>query len=189
MSRTLSYRRSSVRAGWAVVLTVVLGASSLAVGASAVAAEPDTYGSIAITDVPIAMDDGVVLVGDVMYPADPVTGQRAEGEFPVLLSQTPYSCDSSRTNSGFGKGAFFASNGYILASVCVRGSGRSGGDFSLFGEREQLDGVQLVRWAADALAGSNGDVGLIGGSYLGLNQLLTQGRRAARRSIRHSTGR
>jgi hypothetical protein len=31
------------------------------------------------------MSDGVVLVGDVTYPADLETGERAPGQFPVIL--------------------------------------------------------------------------------------------------------
>jgi uncharacterized protein len=142
----------------------------------AVAAESPSYGSVAETGVEIKMDDGVVLIGDVMYPANPQTGEKVSADFPVILSQTPYGCDSSQTNSGFANASFFAENGYILASVCVRGSGRTGGEFTLFGEREQLDGVELVDWAAEELSGSNGSVGLLGGSYLGLNQFFSQGR-------------
>lgn len=118
----------------------------------AVAAESPSYGSVAETGVEIKMDDGVVLIGDVMYPSNPQTGEKVTADFPVILSQTPYGCDSSQTNSGFRNASFFAENGYILASVCVRGSGRSGGEFTLFGEREQLDGVELVDWAADELS-------------------------------------
>jgi predicted acyl esterase len=49
-----------------------------------------THGSAVETDVEIEMSDGVVLVGDVTYPADLDTGERASGTFPVLLTQDPY---------------------------------------------------------------------------------------------------
>ncbi|WP_446039078.1 CocE/NonD family hydrolase [Streptomyces sp. SID1121] len=125
------------------------------------------------------MSDGTALIGDVIYPTDPATGQRATGKFPVLLSQNPYACDTTEGNlRGLGQGAmgdpaYFAEHGYIYASVCVRGTGRSGGTFDMFGPRERRDGVELVTWAANRLAGSNGTIGLTGCSYLGTNQLFT----------------
>ena len=177
MSGTTSYRKGRPLTRLAALLAACLVATTAAGAAGpAVAAGSTAYGSVADAGLKIKMDDGVELVGDVMYPADPVTGQRAQGRFPVILSQTPYGCDSASTNSGFKNAPFFAQNGYILASVCVRGTGRSGGDFSLFGQREQLDGPEVVNWASSQLAGSNGSVGLLGGSYLGLNQFFTQGR-------------
>lgn len=128
--------------------------------------------------VTVPMDDGVTLVGDVLYPADPATGQRARGRFPVLLVQNPYACDTTETNLAFATTStagseYYAQHGYIYAVVCVRGTGRSGGDFDLWGLRQQRDGVALVDWAAHRLAGSNGAVGLIGCSYLGMTQLFT----------------
>lgn len=133
---------------------------------------PQTYGDTTVQSVPITMSDGVVLVGDVEYPTDPATGQRAEGRFPVLLTQNPYSCDTPVNNAN----SFFVSRGYIFATVCVRGTGRSGGEFTFFGAgQEASDGVELVHWAS-RLEGSNGEVGLTGCSYLGMNQLFTAGR-------------
>ncbi|WP_327238031.1 CocE/NonD family hydrolase [Streptomyces sp. NBC_01317] len=140
---------------------------------------PAAYGSTTVPDVGVPMSDGTTLVGDVMYPADRLTGERAEGVFPVLLSQNPYACDTTAGNlhglgqDALGDPAYFVERGYIYASVCVRGTGRSGGAFDLFGPRERRDGVELVAWAAGRLAGSDGTVGLTGCSYLGLNQLLT----------------
>jgi uncharacterized protein len=132
-----------------------------------------TYGDATVTDVHIPMSDGVNLVGDVVYPADKDTGNRATGRFPVLLTQNPYVCSVSQANTG--DGPFFAQHGYIFASICVRGAGRSGGKFGFMDRRAQLDGVELVHWAAHHLAGSNGVVGLYGCSYLGLTQIFTAG--------------
>jgi len=135
--------------------------------------EAATYGDVAVTNVHIPMSDGVNLVGDVVYPADKATGNRATGRFPVLLTQNPYVCSVSAANTG--GGSFFADRGYIFASICVRGAGRSGGKFGFMDRRAQLDGVELVNWAAHDLAGSNGVVGLYGCSYLGLTQIFTAG--------------
>jgi uncharacterized protein len=144
---------------------------------------PATYGDLTVSDVSVAMDDGVRLVGDVMYPADPLTGARAVGRFPVLLAQNPYTCQTTAGNTGpagtLGPGTtgttYFVHRGYILASICVRGTGRSGGTWQFFGRREQQDGVALVDWAAHRLDGSSGSVGLTGCSYLGATQIFTAG--------------
>jgi len=50
-------------------------------------------------DVPIEMDDGVVLRGDVYRPAE-------QGKFPVVLSYgpTPKACRSRRATRGTGRG-------------------------------------------------------------------------------------
>ncbi len=145
--------------------------------------EPATYGDMTVPNVSIRMNDGVVLVGDVIYPTDPATGRRASGKFPVLLTQNPYNCQTTEGNVGaadnLGPGTtgttYFVDRGYIFASICVRGTGRSGGSWEFFGSREQQDGVALVNWAAQQLDGSNGVVGLTGCSYLGATQLFTAG--------------
>lgn len=144
---------------------------------------PATYGDTTVPNISITMDDGVTLVGDVMYPTDAATGKRSVGSFPVLLAQNPYTCQTTVGNVGIadtlGPGttgtSYFVQRGYILASICVRGTGRSGGSWEPFGAREQQDGVALVDWAAHRLAGSNGVVGLTGCSYLGATQIFTAG--------------
>ena len=126
-----------------------------------------TYGSVVETGVEIEMSDGVVLVGDVSYPADLSTGERAGGEFPVILTQNPY-------GGAFGASAgdIFVTHGYIFASIDVRGTSRSGAEHDMFSPREAEDGAALVMWAW-TLEGSDGRVGLWGCSQLGINQLET----------------
>ena len=138
---------------------------------------PDpTYGMGIDASVPIRMDDGVDLVGDVQYPTDLKTGKRVDGSFPVLLTQTPYECDVPNGTPTpesaiqvLAPAEFFVPRGYIFATVCVRGTGRSGGEFSFWQTREAQDAERLVSWAA-ALPSSNGEVGLTGCSYLGMTQ-------------------
>src|SRR5262245_44356117 len=83
----------------AMVVTVPVG--SPAAGAEIVGGstpwpggtwQPDaaTYGMTVDANVELPMDDGVVLIANVGYPADPATGQKASGTFPVLLTQSPY---------------------------------------------------------------------------------------------------
>lgn len=127
-----------------------------------------SYGTIVESDIPIQMSDGVVLVGDVSYPADLETGARALGSFPVILTQNPYGGNIAREF-----GHVFVERGYIFAGVDVRSLSRSGGTrVDLFTPRDARDGAELVSWAA-TLEGSSGDVGLWGCSWLGNNQIET----------------
>ncbi|SFG53234.1 hypothetical protein SAMN02787118_12268 [Streptomyces mirabilis] len=45
---------------------------------------PEEYGVAVVSHVPVRMEDGVELNATIAYPADPATGQRAPGEFPVI---------------------------------------------------------------------------------------------------------
>jgi hypothetical protein len=132
--------------------------------------EPATYGHSRPTAASVTMDDGVVLSTQVVYPADPVTGARAPGTFPVLLSQTPYGISGADPRAG---GAYFVERGYIYVTASVRGTGASGGQLDWFGARQGRDGAALVGWAARDLPGSDGNVGLDGCSYLGVDQWYT----------------
>jgi predicted acyl esterase len=131
--------------------------------------EAASYGVSEPVDVPVRMDDGVVISTEVVYPTDPATGARAGGTFPVLLSQNPYGTAGDPTAAG----DYFVQRGYIYIVSAVRGTGASGGQVSWFGRRQGRDGAELVDWAAHALSGSDGKVGLDGCSYLGVNQWFT----------------
>jgi predicted acyl esterase len=130
------------------------------------------YGMVVEQGVPIVMDDGVKLFADIGFPTDLQSGMRAEGEFPVLLTQNPYARELVPDE-------YFVSRGYIYVVVDIRGTGRTesadGGPLvnTLFSARHAQDGVLAVDWAAHELEGSNGVVGLIGCSYLGITQIFT----------------
>jgi len=102
--------------------------------------------------------DGVTLHADIYRPA-------AEGKYPVLLQRTPYNKDST---AYFGRRA--AARGYIVVIQDVRGRFTSEGEWYVF-KHESEDGYDAVEWAA-ALPGSNGKVGMFGGSYVGATQML-----------------
>ncbi|MFI9384984.1 CocE/NonD family hydrolase [Kutzneria sp. NPDC052558] len=102
------------------------------------------------------MRDGVVLVSDVYRP-------RAGGDFPVLLTRTPYGRDAV-FETLTGDPAEFAEAGYIVVAQDVRGQGASGGEFYPLRD-EGRDGYDTVEWAA-RLPGSTGRVGMFGMSYL-----------------------
>ncbi|MGK8464865.1 CocE/NonD family hydrolase [Nocardia cyriacigeorgica] len=76
------------------------------------------------------------------------------------------------TLRSFGVDRKLIQSGYTQVVVDVRGTGFSQGTWQVFGEREQLDGVEVVNWAA-AQPWSTGKVGMTGISYSAINQLQT----------------
>lgn len=135
---------------------------------------PATYGVGVRHNVAVPMSDGVELRADIHYPTVPETGQAAEGPFPVLLSITPYGKKAPPPAAQIGGGAapYLIKRGYIEVMVDVRGTGSSGGSFEMCGDRQTQDGVELVQWAT-TLPNANGRVGMVGLSYLAINQLFT----------------
>lgn len=133
--------------------------------------QPEKYDVVVQRDVPITMRDGRVLRADIHRPAVKGTTERAPGTFPVVMVQTPYG--KGVGNSGLGEmNPYLLKRGYIGVIVDVAGTGGSEGQSQLFGRSEALDGAELVRWAAQ-LDGSTGKVGLLGGSYMGIDQIFT----------------
>ncbi len=108
------------------------------------------------------------------FPTTAGASTPANGLFPVLLQQTPYGkafiVDASAiANTNV---EYLVDRGYIVVIADVRGTGDSGGTFDLFDPVQSTDGVTLARWAAH-LPQSNGEVGLFGESYMGINQFQT----------------
>jgi len=133
------------------------------------APRPATYGVTVVRDVPVRMDDGVVLRADVRLPAQ--NGRPAAGRFPVLVTQTAYNKALPMLNMA---DDYLVERGYVQVIMDVRGTGDSPGQWDALGPREQHDGYDLVQWAASTQRPwSNGNVGLAGASYGGINQILT----------------
>ena len=109
------------------------------------------------------MRDGVRLATEVYLPA-------GDGPFPVILQRTPYNRRSPAPGSDCdsGTGRYFAERGYATLNQDTRGRYRSEGEFDAM-RQEAADGYDAVEWAA-ARPWSNGKVGMIGGSYVGLTQ-------------------
>jgi uncharacterized protein len=139
-------------------------------------------------DVPIPMDDGVVLRADVFAPAAP-------GRYPVLLTYGPYA-KGLAFQDGYPSAwqrlvaehpdvAHGTSNryqcwevvdpekwvpdGYVCVRVDSRGTGRSPGYIDPFSPRETRDFHDCIEWAG-VQPWSSGKVGLNGVSYYGINQ-------------------
>ena len=102
--------------------------------------------------------DGVTLRADIYRPA-------GEGSYPVLLQRTPY---NKTGTAEFAQKA--VQRGYIVVVQDVRGRYASEGEWYTF-KHEGDDGYDAVEWAASQ-PHSNGKVGMFGGSYVGVTQML-----------------
>ncbi|HEX3937842.1 MAG TPA: CocE/NonD family hydrolase [Xanthobacteraceae bacterium] len=139
-------------------------------------------------DVPIAMDDGLVLRADVFRPV-------AEGHYPVILSYGPYAKGLAfqdgypsawqrmielHPDVAAGSSNLYQSwevvdpekwvpHDYACVRVDSRGAGCSPGFIDHFSPRETKDFYNCIEWAG-VQPWSNGKVGLNGISYYGINQ-------------------
>ncbi len=139
-------------------------------------------------DVPIEMDDGLVLRADVFRPA-------GEGPFPVIMSYGPYGKGlpfqqgyetsweiMARNHPDVTAGSTnrfqnwevadpekWVPEGYALVRVDSRGAGRSPGHMDLWSARETRDYHDCIEWAGTQ-PWSSGKVGLNGISYYAMNQ-------------------
>ncbi len=111
-------------------------------------------------DLPMRTRDGVTLYSDIYRPD-------ADGRFPVLVVRTPYdkNADMALTEKDY-----FPSHGYVVVVQDTRGRYSSGGEFYPF-IHEANDGYDTIEWAA-RLPWSDGNVGTVGQSYMGLVQYL-----------------
>jgi predicted acyl esterase len=139
-------------------------------------------------DVPVTMEDGLVLRADVFRPV-------AEGKYPVLLTYGPYAKGlafqdgypsawqrmvAEHPDVAAGSSNLYQSwevvdpekwvpAGYACVRVDSRGAGRSPGFIDHFSPRETKDFYHCIEWAG-VQPWSNGKVGLNGISYYGMNQ-------------------
>jgi uncharacterized protein len=139
-------------------------------------------------DVPITMDDGLVLRADVFRPVK-------DGKFPVILSYGPYAKNlafqdgypsawqrmaEKHPDVTAGSSNLYQSwevvdpekwvpHDYTCVRVDSRGAGCSPGRIDHFSPRETKDFYDCIEWAG-VQPWSNGKVGLNGISYYGINQ-------------------
>ncbi len=139
-------------------------------------------------DVPVPMDDGLVLRADVFRPRDP-------GRYPVILTYGPYAKglafqdgypdqwrlmttqhpDVARGSSNAYQNwevvdpEKWVPSGYACVRVDSRGAGRSPGRLDPYSPRETRDLYECIEWAA-AQPWSTGKIGLNGISYYAMNQ-------------------
>ena len=139
-------------------------------------------------DVPVKMEDGLVLRADVFLPV-------ADGRYPVILTYGPYAKGLSfqdgypsawqrmvaeHPDVAIGSSNLYQSwevvdpekwvpAGYACVRVDSRGAGCSPGYIDHFSPRETKDFYNCIEWAG-VQAWSSGKVGLNGISYYGMNQ-------------------
>jgi len=113
----------------------------------------------------VAMRDNVRLDTNVFHPASAGTAPGTmPGRFPTVLVRTPYG-KGLDLPAGYQS---FINHGYAVVIEDVRGRYSSGGVFDVLNQ-EGPDGYDTLNWIA-AQPWSDGKVGMIGGSYLGIAQ-------------------
>ena len=139
-------------------------------------------------DCPIEMDDGLVLRADIFHPIN-------KGQFPVIITYGPYAkglpfqqgypsawdrmalkhpdvtagSSNKYQNWEVVDPEKWVPDGYVCVRIDSRGCGASPGYIDHFSPRETLDFENCIEWAGQQ-KWSNGNVGINGVSYYGINQ-------------------
>jgi len=123
----------------------------------------------------ITARDGTRLAADIFRPAK--DSQPVEEALPVLWTHTRY----RRAFVQEGKLQTMLSSrylqtllkhGYVIAAVDIRGAGASFGTWQgTFTKEETQDAYDIIEWLAKQ-SWCDGNVGMYGGSYLGITQLM-----------------
>jgi len=140
---------------------VLLSAIGICAAVKLAARSGKDDGTPRLTNVAVAMRDGVVLRADVWLP-------KADGKFPTLVYRTPY----GKQNAPKEWTTFDAAvkHGYAVVIEDVRGRYASEGAFQPY-QNEGKDGYDTIEWAAKQ-TWSDGNVGTFGLSYPGAVQWL-----------------
>lgn len=159
-------RRTRSIAGALVVACGLLAPGAASAGVTT--GEP-LYEVVREQNVVVPMTDGTRLVADVYRPK-PREGQPPDQRFPCLFEQTPYRKELRAAEAA----GFFPARGFVYMELDARGTGGSEGEYDgVFLPQEQNDGYDAIEWLATQYAHCNGQVGMWGGSYSGINQYLT----------------
>ncbi len=113
-------------------------------------------------NVEITMRDQVTLRADLYLPRD----ERCQ--YPCLIQRTPY--NKEEVYKKLFPPEMAAANGYAVLVQDTRGRFASNGEFDLY-HNDVLDGYDTVEWAAKQ-TWCTGKIGMYGGSYGGITQLL-----------------
>lgn len=114
-------------------------------------------GILKYLQVRIPMRDGVHLAANIFRPAEP-------GRVPTILVRTPY----NKGRDLIPNYQAFVEHGYAVVVEDVRGRYHSEGKFDPL-RQETADGDDTLNWIAGR-SWSNGKIGMMGGSYLGIAQ-------------------
>ena len=145
--------------------TLAIGLAALAVSDAWAAQEQNAGPSQVTCQIEwVPMRDGVQLATEVYLPSEP------SALLPVILQRTPYNRFPPAAGSNCDNAQFmsYAGMGYAVLNQDVRGRYRSEGMMNAM-VQEANDGYDAIEWAA-MQPWSNGKVGTLGGSYVGLTQ-------------------
>lgn len=124
----------------------------------------------------VTMRDGVKLAVDVVRPA--VDGKAVEEPLPCVWTHHRYHRAVVREGKIYSMVdrnsdlRLLIRHGYVIAAVDVRGGGASFGRYvRTFSEEETRDAYEITEWLA-AQPWCDGNIGMYGGSYLGITQLM-----------------
>ena len=115
----------------------------------------------------VPMRDGVHLYTEIFLPSGAATSATA---FPVTLCRSPYPYSRFSRSGGKGNIPKYLAAGYAVVFQLTRGQGQSEGQFRRYKD-DINDGYDTIQWLAEQVW-SNGRVGMLGGSYCGVVQLL-----------------
>jgi predicted acyl esterase len=117
----------------------------------------------------IPMSDGVRIAAALFLPP-------GREKYPALLAASPYRFDNDGTPAiplflwrETGPIGWYLDQGYAYVHMDVRGTGRSGGEYTYQSRREQRDLYEVVEWLARQ-SWCNGKIGGIGQSYFARSQ-------------------
>jgi len=128
--------------------------------------------TVTVPNLAIPMDDGVVLRGDLILPAD-AAGKAIDKKFPVITTITAYNKGSQQYAGGLAGGdpKYLVQRGYAQLTVDARGTGTSNGQWCAFCTREDKDFTEVMQWAHEQ-SWSNGNTAMAGPSYMGIAQIF-----------------
>ena len=134
------------------------------------------YGAAIRRYVPFHNRYGELIAVDLYLPTDAAGSTLTDAgcQFPVVLESSPYrdwETPQPTKVTEDARRSWWVRRGYVYAFADVPGTGGSDGTWCLFCEHEQWSGFDVVE-ALGTMPGSNGNVGMIGGSYPGINSLL-----------------
>ena len=135
----------------------------------------EIYTSSVRTSQYLTMRDGIKIAIDIKRPA--IKDKVVEEPLPVIWTHTRYRRATIRGGKVIGEldsPIYFhlLRRGYVLAAADVRGAGASFGSWQGITTEEAKDAYEITEWLASQ-PWCDGNVGMLGGSYLGITQLMT----------------
>lgn len=145
----------------------------------------EQYAGFEIQPLDFVASDGTYIHASLYLPRDPRPGFEQAERFGTIVNFSPYYLNAygidtdgrlSTVTAGryklneTGTGILVA-HGFAYVAASVPGTGQSGGCFELGGRHEQTVMAEFIDWAGEQ-PWSNGNVGMVGGSYDGTTQWM-----------------